>query len=321
MTSTPTWCLENQASFASIHVILPPNTKVHCESDAVVTFSGGGTEVQGVLSGGSLWSSLSRVLFGGESFFTTQVENTSHEQVGDVMLAPKDPGGIALHPLSSGPVDGGSGGGSDLLLTSGAYVASDVGVTISTELQSRLKNSLLSGTGFFLLRASGKGMVACAAYGSIHKYVLKVGEKRSVDNGHLVAWSDTLTYRTGLANARGGVFTSMTSGEGLMCHFEGPGTIYLQSHKLGEAETVIKKGKQTGANTVALTGAAACVPFFFVIVIVIWVVVMTGGLANMNIRMQTDAKNGFQSAYESDYSSRSSQRRSNHQGYRTVGEF
>ena len=312
MTSTPTWCLENQASFASIHIILPPNTKVHCESDAVVTFSG--VEVQGVLSGGSLWSSLSRVFFGGESFFTTQVENTSHEQVGDVMLAPKDPGGIALHQLSGGD-------GSDLLLTSGAYVASDVGVTISTELQSRLKNSLLSGTGFFLLRASGQGTVACAAYGGIHKYMLKVGEKRSVDNGHLVAWSDTLMYRTGLANARGGVFTSITSGEGLMCHFEGPGTIYLQSHKPGEAETVIKKGKQTGANTVALTGAAACMPFFFVVVVVIWVVVMTGGLANMNISMQTNSKNGFQSAYESDYSSRSSQRRSNHQGYKTVGEF
>lgn len=199
------------------------------------------------------------------------------------MLAPRDPGGIILHTLSS---DNNSRG--DLLLTSGAYVASNTGVTISSELQSRLKNSLLSGTGFFLLRASGRGNVACAAYGSIHKYELKAGEMRAVDNGHLVAWSADMVYRVGLAN-KGGLFASMTSGEGLMCHFQGPGTIYLQSHKPGDAETVIKKGK-SGARTVVLTGGAAymCVailPFVLIFVMIIAFALMAGGLSNMKIKL------------------------------------
>ena len=217
MTSTPTWCLENRGSFASIHVILPPGTKIHCETDAVVTFSEA-VSVEGVVSGG-FWGSLFRVFFGGESFFTTVVANKSYEQPGDVMMAAADPGGIELHRLTAQD---------DLLLLAGAYVASDASVSITTELQTKLKNSLLSGTGFFLLRASGRGTVACAAFGSIHKYELKPGEKRAVDNGHLIAWTANTQYRVGLANAQGGILTSMKSGEGLMCFFEGPGTVYVK---------------------------------------------------------------------------------------------
>ena len=40
---------------------------------------------------------------------------------GDALLAPQDPGGIALHRLAPG---------GDLLLTSGAYLAADVGVEL-----------------------------------------------------------------------------------------------------------------------------------------------------------------------------------------------
>ena len=222
------------------------------------------------------------------------------------MMAPRDPGGIALHPLT--PT------GDDLLLTTGAYVASDVGVAISVEPQARFRNSLLSGTGFFLLRASGRGTVACAAYGSIHKYTLKAGEKRSVDNGHLVAWSATMKYRVGLANPRGGIWTSMTSGEGLMCQFEGPGVIYLQSHKLGDAETVMKKGK-SGASAVAQKGIAAywILPVMMVCILFAKFVSL-GGTANMFIR-------GNSNAYDSSYSSSPSHKKSNYQEYKTVGEF
>jgi len=41
-----------------------------------------------------------------------------------------------------------------------------------------------------------------------------------------------MPYRVGLASRRGGVLGSMTSGEGLMCEFQGPGVISIQSHKV-----------------------------------------------------------------------------------------
>lgn len=241
----PSWILKDPGSFASIHVKLPPGKSVNCESDAVVTFSQG-VQVRGVMSGG-FFASLARLFLTRESFFTTVAENTNLESVADVMLAPNDPGGIVLHRLN-GHVIGADD--DDLFLTSGAYIASDTYVKVSSQVQTAIGKSLLSGTGFFLLKATGSGYVACGGYGSIHKFVLKPSEVRVVDNGHLVAWSASMKYSVGLVGGRGGVgrrlWNSATSGEGLMCHFEGPGVIYLQSHKAdgsGSSNTRIQKGR------------------------------------------------------------------------------
>jgi uncharacterized protein (TIGR00266 family) len=309
MACSPTWCLENQGSFASIHVILPPRTEVNCETDAVVTFSGG-VEVTGALQGGFL-GALLRYCFGGESFYTTVVKNTHSSMPGDVMMAPADPGGIELHKLQPGE---------ELLLTAGAYVASDATVNITTAVQAQLSNSMLSGTGFFLLRASGEGVVACAAYGSIHKFQLNAGEMRSVDNGHLVAWSSHLPYRIGLANSRGGIMSSIKSGEGLMCHFgPGPGTIYVQSHKQGEAETVIKHGKHKAKVAAQGTLVAFCVaiPVLLILVVVVFSLVM-----HFSSEFALHMNDSF-SKYESDdYSTnRRSRPTTSQRAYRAVGEF
>jgi len=105
-------------------------------------------------------------------------------------------------------------------------------------MSSKVTNSLLSGTGFSLLHAKGNGRIAFGAYGSVHKYILTPGEIRAVDNGHLVAWSDTMNYWMNMASSSSSSTTSrrminsFTSGEGLMCFFEGPGVVYIQSHKI-----------------------------------------------------------------------------------------
>ena len=246
----PSWILKDPGSFASIHVKLPPRTSVNCESDAVVSFSEG-VQVRGVLTGG-LIGAFARFLFTRESFFTTAAENTNSSGVVDVMMAPSDPGGIVLHRLTGMSQD-------DLLLTSGAYIASDSNVKVGSAVQGGLRNSLLSGTGFFLLKASGRGYLACGAYGAVHKYVLKPGESRAVDNGHLVAWSANMTYKVGLASRRGGIVNSVTSGEGLMCYFDGPGVIYLQSHK----PNVYGPNNRTSVSSNA--GPGKCITFLFVV--------------------------------------------------------
>eukprot|EP00980_Cylindrotheca_fusiformis_P015606 scaffold4481_cov121-Cylindrotheca_fusiformis.AAC.2 len=229
-TSEPSWILKDPSSFASIHIKLPPGTAVNCESDAVVTFSQT-VRVRGTMSGGIL-SSLARWFLTKESFFMTVVENADHECVADVMMAAKDTGGIVLHRITPGH---------NLILTSGAYIASDADVKVTSKLQTQLGNSLLSGTGFFLLEASGRGYVACGAYGASHRYILKEGERRAVDNGHLIAWSSQMKYTVGLASGTGRIVNSMTSGEGLMCFFEGPGVVFLQSHKPEAFETGARK--------------------------------------------------------------------------------
>lgn len=179
-------------------------------------------DVRGAMSGGIL-SSLARAFLTRESFFTTQVQNTSPYKMGDAMIAPSEPGGISIHELLPGQ---------DMILTSGAYLAGDETVQVSSSMNSPFSGfGNFSGTGLFLLKASGNGKLAISAYGSMHKFVLSSGETRKVDNGHLVAWTASMKAGIALASGRSGIIGSMTSGEGLHCVFTGPGVIYIQSHK------------------------------------------------------------------------------------------
>eukprot|EP00405_Crypthecodinium_cohnii_P012521 CAMPEP_0206437322 /NCGR_PEP_ID=MMETSP0324_2-20121206/10976_1 /ASSEMBLY_ACC=CAM_ASM_000836 /TAXON_ID=2866 /ORGANISM="Crypthecodinium cohnii, Strain Seligo" /LENGTH=197 /DNA_ID=CAMNT_0053904589 /DNA_START=17 /DNA_END=608 /DNA_ORIENTATION=+ len=65
--------------------------------------------------------------------------------------------------------------------------------------------------------------------GSCIRYDLGPGESRHVDNGHLVAWTETVKYSLGLASVS--LMNSLGSGEGLMCSFMGPGTVWIRTHK------------------------------------------------------------------------------------------
>ena len=262
---SPRWEVLNEGSFASVCIRLPPNSGIHCESDAVVSMSGD-VDVRGVLSGGFL-AGLARTFLTRESFFTTRVENTSLEATGDALIAPSDPGGIALHRIFQGE---------EMFLTSGAYLAGDGGIRVESSMQAQLGNSLLSGTGFFLLRASGQGNLAISAYGSMHKFILSAGEKRMVDNGHLVAWTSSMKYKMKLASARAGIVGSMTSGEGLHCEFEGPGVIYVQSHKasLGGSEGRPRSGNSSGGQGTL----GACIGLCTAVTILVLTLGITGAI-------------------------------------------
>lgn len=302
---SPSWILKDPGSFTSISVKLPPGASINCESDAVITFSEG-VQVKGVMSGG-IFGALARSFLTNESFFTTKVENT-RGVVADVLLAPSDPGGVILHQMTAGE---------DMLLTSGAYVASDATIKVTSEMQTKIGNSLLSGTGFFLLRASGRGYLACGAFGSVHRYVLTAGECRSVDNGHLVAWSANMRYWVGLASSGGAgvgarVMNSMTSGEGLMCHFEGPGIVYLQSHK-----PTIKSGDQARKNAArpqtGIVGACMSLLFFLVFVSIL-VSTVSGIIKNSELNL------GDSGRYNRDYNN-GKNRDDEYRGYQRNDEY
>lgn len=52
------------------------------------------------------------------------------------------------------------------------------------------------------------------------------GEKYVVDNGHLVAWNVKYIMER---VASGGIISGLSSGEGLVCKFTGPGTVFMQT--------------------------------------------------------------------------------------------
>jgi uncharacterized protein (TIGR00266 family) len=81
------------------------------------------------------------------------------------------------------------------------------------------------GAGLFLLKASGTGPVWFATYGALHEVELTGGEY-VVDNAHLVAFEDTLTYSV---EKVGGLKSLLFSGEGLVCRMRGTGRVWLQT--------------------------------------------------------------------------------------------
>ncbi|HEY9705717.1 MAG TPA: TIGR00266 family protein, partial [Allocoleopsis sp.] len=115
--------------------------------------------------------------------------------------------------------------GKELCLQPGGYIAHTPNVNIALAWAGF--KSWFSGEGLFKLKLSGNGRVFFGAYGGIsEKYV---DGEFVVDTSHLVAYPPNMTINVGLA---GGLFGSMTSGEGFVMRLKGQGTIYLQSRSI-----------------------------------------------------------------------------------------
>jgi uncharacterized protein (AIM24 family) len=105
----------------------------------------------------------------------------------------------------------------------GGFLAMTHGVVKETKSQG-LGKALFSGEGLFVHRVSGTGIIFVTSLGAIIQRQLRQGEQWIVDNGHLVAWNCAYAIeRTG-----GGLISGMHAGEGLVCRFTGPGTVFIQ---------------------------------------------------------------------------------------------
>jgi uncharacterized protein (AIM24 family) len=105
----------------------------------------------------------------------------------------------------------------------GGFLAMTHGVVKDTKSQGFGKG-MFSGEGFFVNRVSGVGILFVTSLGAIVQRNLKQGEQWIVDNGHLVAWNCPYT----IERSGGGLISGMHAGEGLVCRFTGPGTIFIQ---------------------------------------------------------------------------------------------
>ena len=117
-------------------------------------------------------------------------------------------------------------GSEEYILQKDGFLAAEQSITVTTKAQN-LTKGLFSGEGFFVMRVSGKGLLAISSYGGIQKMSLAPGETCIIDNNHLVAWSANTNYK--IEKASKGWITSFTSGEGFVCRMQGPGDVYIQT--------------------------------------------------------------------------------------------
>jgi uncharacterized protein (TIGR00266 family) len=115
-----------------------------------------------------------------------------------------------------------------------AFLASTPEVVRETKSQGFSK-AMFSGEDLFVYRLSGQGIIWLTSFGAVDRLDLRQGEQHIVDNGHLVAWS--CDYK--IERAGGGTLTGMKTGEGLVCRFTGPGSVYVQTRNKDEFDSYI----------------------------------------------------------------------------------
>lgn len=214
--------IEHGPSFAWLRVQLAPSESVQAEAGAMVRRT---PELQMTthLNAGYrpglfrlLWSllvALMRKLLGGETFFVNRFQGA---QGGEVVLAPSLSGNIVHKRLQDGQ---------RLFVQTGSYLANTG--TIDTKVRFGGLRTLFGGEGLVLLECSGEGDLWVNSYGGVIE--VPVDGRLVVDTGHIVAFDGTLDFRV---RGVGGVKSFLFSGEGLVCEFQGRGTVYVQSRNL-----------------------------------------------------------------------------------------
>jgi uncharacterized protein (TIGR00266 family) len=200
-------------AFSTLQVNLAEDEGIKAESGAMITMSDT-IDVDSKMERGLL-GGLTRKLLTGETLFFQSLK--ASRGAGEVLLASAYPGEIEILELD---------GSEEYLLQKDGFLAAEEGIEISTKAQN-LTKGLFSGEGFFVMRVSGKGKIAISTYGGIHKITLAPGETRIIDNSHMVCWSANSNYK--IEKASKGWVSSFTSGEGLVCRFQGPGEVYIQT--------------------------------------------------------------------------------------------
>lgn len=195
---------------------LQPGESVVAESGAMVGMS---TNVMMQTQSGGVMSGLKR-LFGGESFFRNTF--TAHGGGGEVLFATPLCGDMAILDV----------GAKQWHVQNSAYVASSPTVDVSTAGSVK---GLFSGAGLFVLQTQGQGQMVIGAFGALE--AIEVDGNMVIDTGHLAAWESTLQYSVGKSGS--GWIASWLSGEGLVCHFQGRGTVYIQSRNAQEYGTAM----------------------------------------------------------------------------------
>ena len=213
---------EFKPAFTLMTANLGPGESIKVEPGAMVAQSVGLDMQTGMSGGGGVGGflkSMAKSALGGESFWLNTF--TAGSSGGWISMAPSTPGDISTFDIEPGR---------NLFMQGGAFMACSPNVQYDTKFQGA--KSLFSREGGFFLRAfseGGPGQVFYCAYGAIKEIEVTPDAPIKVDNGHLVAFTEGVTYR---AVASGGMKSSIFGGEGLVLKLSGSGKVWIQTRNM-----------------------------------------------------------------------------------------
>ncbi len=205
--------IEHGPVFTTLRIAMRAGESFRAEPGAMVSMSPV-IEIQAKAAGKGLFGTL-KAAVGGESLFASLY--TAESGNGELVLAPPVPGDVIRMDLSN----------QTILAQGGAYMAGSPDFELST--QGSLK-AMISGEGLFLSKISGSGALFLNTYGAYYEKKLSPGESYLVDTGHIVAFEESIQYK--IKKAAKGLFSTLASGEGLVCEYHGPGKIWVQTRNL-----------------------------------------------------------------------------------------
>jgi len=222
--------ITHRPSYAQLTLSLDPGESVRAEGGAMVSYAGD-IDIETQAEGGLL-KSLSRSVFGGESFFMNTFTANGESELS---LAPALSGDVKHHQLAD----------ETLFVQSTSFIASDPDIDVDTTFGG--SKTFFGGEGLFLLELSGTGPAFISSYGAIDEHHVGPGETHVVDTGHVVAFEETLDFEV---RRVGGIKSTLFSGEGLVCEFSGEGTVWTQTRSPDAflAWLIPKLPTQSGGN-------------------------------------------------------------------------
>ena len=209
--------IKNKPSYSMLVVNLEQGETITAESGAM-TYIDPNIEVHTRKREKSLLGSLGLAIVGKQSFWVNDYTATQGQGEAGFVSAPV--GDIEM--LEINPSQG-------YVIQKSAYVASTQDVDLDIKWEGFTKG--LFGQGLFMIKVRGNGSLFINTFGAIDKHTLKPGQTLTVDNFHLVAFSDTCTYKV---TKFGGLKETILGGEGLVTQITGPGDIYIQTKNLKE---------------------------------------------------------------------------------------
>jgi uncharacterized protein (TIGR00266 family) len=202
--------------FATAEVTLEPGEQFVSESGALYRSSPNlliETSSR-ALGGGGIFGGLKRSL-ARETFFMSTYRSQDG-QAASLGLSPTLPGEMTVIELD---------GSTAWLCAGGSYLGSGAGVDVDTQYQGLVKG-LLGGGNLMFMKTSGAGPVVASGFGRLVE--IDVDGSFLIDNGHIVAFQDSLEFN--VTKAASGWASSFFSGEMFACRFTGRGRVLAQSH-------------------------------------------------------------------------------------------
>ncbi|MAT70453.1 MAG: TIGR00266 family protein [Planctomycetaceae bacterium] len=204
-----------QPAAAVAQLTLDAGESVTCEVGAMIAMTSGlsvETTTRSKGGGGGIMKGLKRML-GGENLFLNHFTANAPDQT--LIIGPGMLGDILHHRMTGGT----------LVVQGSSWLASDTGIDIDATWRGFGK-ALFSGESMFWVKCSGTGNLFLSSFGAID--AVAVDGEYIVDTGHIVAFEDTLDFK--ISKAGSSLIGSFLGGEGLVCRFQGQGSLYCQSH-------------------------------------------------------------------------------------------